>query len=416
MKPLNPLTATGRVLAGLVALTAAETLCTGAPTAPTEWPRVIYRNGVTNTIYHPQLQSWDYLNLKALAVVAVQPKGADQPTFGTIQFTSRTRVDRAERIVYLEQLEIPWGSFPSAGPYSKGYMETLRSLVPKRVESLSLDQMEASLAILQARQKSAGKPLNNTPPAIIFSTLPAVLITVSGPPEYRPVEKTGLERIINTRALILRDEAGKHFLHLYDGYVEARGLGGPWTTAQNVPDDVQKAEKQAVKAKAVDLLAGQENPRTKQKPSLKSTPLPALYVRSVPTELIVIRGEPQWIALPQTTLLYVSNTVSHVFKRLTDQKTYVLISGRWFRSPGFEGPWEFVSGTALPRDFTAIPDDSPKENVKASIPGTRQAEEAAVANGIPSTVKVSRSKATTDPPPEYDGSPNLTPIPGTPLN
>jgi len=135
----------------------------------------------------------------------------------------------------------------------------------------------------------------------------------------------------------------------------------------------------------------------------------------VPAELIVFQGEPQWAPIVSTQLLYVTNTVSHVFKQLTDQKNYVLISGRWFRSASFDAPWEFVPGASLPKDFASIPDDSPQENVKASVPGTRQAEEAAIANGIPSTVKVDRKKATMDPPPEYEGSPRLEPIDGTPL-
>jgi len=228
--------------------------------------------------------------------------------------------------------------------------------------------VEADLAILQARQQSASQPLRNNPPAIIFSTQPAMVVLVDGPPVYRPVEKTDLERVFNTRALILRDKFGKHFLHIFDGYVQATSLGGPWTPAQNLPADIKKAENQAVKAKQVDLLAGQEDPKTKQKPSLKSTPLPTLYVTSVPTELIVIQGEPQWTPLAPTQLLYVSNTVSHVFKHLVDQRTYVLLSGRWFRSASFTGPWEYVPGSALPKDFAAIPDDSPKENVKAYVP------------------------------------------------
>ncbi|MCX7009365.1 MAG: hypothetical protein NTY53_19330 [Kiritimatiellaeota bacterium] len=44
----------------------------------------------------------------------------------------------------------------------------------------------------------------------------------------------------------------------------------------------------------------------------------------------------------------------------------MLISGRWFRAASFDGPWEFVPGAALPKDFAAIPDDSPQENVKAA--------------------------------------------------
>ena len=115
----------------------------------------------------------------------------------------------------------------------------------------------------------------------------------------------------------------------------------------------------------------------------------------------VDRGEPEWVPIASTKLLYVSNTVSHVFKELSGQKIYTLISGRWFRSGSFDGPWEFVAGVDLPRDFSEIPDDSPKENVKASVPGTRQALEAVIANAIPSTVKVERKKATMDPPPFF---------------
>ena len=70
----------------------------------------------------------------------------------------------------------------------------------------------------------------------------------------------------------------------------------------------------------------------------------------------------------------------------------------------------------LPPDFASIPDDSPKENVKAAVPSTRQADEAAIANSIPQTVKVDRKKARMDPAPEYDGPIELKPIEGTPLN
>jgi hypothetical protein len=288
--------------------------------------------------------------------------------------------------------------------------------LPKEVRSISLDRLEASLAIMEARQRAASQPLRNDPPAIIFSTRPAMLVPVDGPPVYRPVPNTGLERVFNTRALILRDRSGQYYLHLFDGYVQAPGLAGPWTVANNVPPDVKQAESQAVKARQVDLLAGQENPKTKQLPSLKSTAVPTLYVASVPTELIVTRGEPQWAPIPGTLLLYVTNTVSQVFRTEAGQKTYLLISGRWFRAASFDGPWEFVPGASLPGDFANIPDDSVKENVKAAVPGTRQAEEAAIANGIPSTVAVDRRNAKMDPPPQYDGAPRLEPIEGTPLS
>ena len=69
--------------------------------------------------------------------------------------------------------------------------------------------------------------------------------------------------------------------------------------------------------------------------------------------------------------------------------------------------------TSLPKDFAQIPDSSPKENVKAAVPGTRQAQEALVANQIPTTARVDRSstKFTL----QTDGEPKLVPITGTPL-
>ncbi len=415
MKPHRRLAATVERLLGLIACLSAGTIIHGAPELQMEWPRAVFRDGVTNIVFQPQLQSWDYVTLQAVCAVAVQPRGARQPTFGTIQITAKTRVDRAARTVFLEEPEITEGHFPSAGAQAEAYLATLRSLLPREVKSISLDRLEASLAILEAHQRAASQPLQNNPPAIIFSTRPALVVPVDGPPVYRPVANTDLERVFNTRALILRDKLGQHYLHLFDGYVQAAGLDGPWTTASRLPPDIKTAEAQAVKDKQVDLLAGRENPQTKQKPSLKSTPVPTLYVRSLPTELIVIEGEPQWAPILGTQLLYVTNTVSHVFRKLTGQETYVLISGRWFRAASFDGPWEFVPGAALPKDFANIPDHSPQENVKAAVPGTRQAEEAAIANAIPSTVKVDRSRARMDPPPQYDGALRPEPIDGTPL-
>lgn len=381
-----------------------------------EWPRVILRDGVTNTIHQPQLESWDYFTFKAISAVAVQPDGAREATFGTVRFTARTRVDRAEREVSFDQLQITAADFPSDDAPAAKYLTTLRSLLPTEVKVMDLDRLEASQAILTARQKAAGQPLRNDPPTILFRAKPALLVPIDGAPVYRAVAGTDLERVFNTRALILRQPSGQLYLHLFDGYVTANVLTGPWTVATNIPVAVRTAERLAVDAKQVDLLAGQENPTTKQKPSLKTTPMPELLVTTTPTELLVLKGAPQWAPLPPTQLLYVTNTTAHVFKTLPDQKIYVLISGRWFRSSSFEGPWEFVPGSDLPKDFAALPDDSVKENVKAAVPGTEQAEEAVIANNIPHTVKVDRQKAKLEPTLTYEGGPQLQPIDGTPLH
>jgi hypothetical protein len=119
------------------------------------------------------------------------------------------------------------------------------------------------------------------------------------------------------------------------------------------------------------------------------------------------------LPIPGTQLLYVTNTTANVFKLLTDQRNYVLLSGRWFRAPSLEGAWQFVPATDLPQDFARIPDSSPKENVKASVPGTPQARETFIANSIPQNAKVPRGSRM--PVPQIDGEPKLASISETPL-
>jgi hypothetical protein len=400
-------------IAAMICLTAASQTST-APKM--EWPKITVRNGVTNTIYQPQLESWDHKTLKANSAVSVQSENSRDATFGVVNFTARTHVDRAEREVLLENVQVTSAKFPSASQKADQYLAAFRSILPQEVPTIPLESLEASLGIAAARHKTAGEPIKNDPPTIIFSTKPAMLVSVDGKPHFRAVPGMKLERVANTRALLLRDSDGKYFLHLFDGYVTAGSLEGPWTVATSVPTDVTTAQEQAVSSKQVDLLAGQENPETKQKPSLKTTPVPTLYVVTSPAALIVTVGEPTWVPLPPTELLCVTNTTSHIFKEMTNQKTYVLLSGRWFSSSSFQGPWEFVPGSKLPKDFAEIPDASSQENVKASVSGTSQAEEAAIENDIPHDVKVDRSTATISPPIQYDGSPELQHISGTSLS
>ena len=385
---------------------------TNASPANLEWPRVFVVNGTTNMIFQPQLESWNGFTLKGRSAVSIQPSGSRQPTFGTINISAEAEVDKAERIVYFDNFQITEATFPSEPQNAARYLQTFRGFLPKEVKTMSLDRVEASLAILEQKKQGEAQALLNNPPAIIFSTKPALLISMDGEPRYRPVEGTTLDRIVNTHALFLREKSGKHYLHIFDGYVTATNLNGPWQITKNVPANVKFAEKKAVESKQVDLLAGQENPETKQKPSLNTTPAPEIYIAAMPAELIVTSGEPKWTPIPSTHLLYATNTASHVFKDTEDQKTYVLISGRWFSADSTAGPWHYVPSNNLPGDFSKIPDDSPQENTKAAIAGTRQAQEAAIANDIPQTSKISRREAKMDPVPNYEGGPQLKQIDG----
>jgi hypothetical protein len=118
-----------------------------------------------------------------------------------------------------------------------------------------------------------------------------------------------------------------------------------------------------------------------------------VYVSTVPAELLVTRGEPAYTPIAQTSLLFVTNSDTDIFMDTKSQQYYVLLAGRWFRAKSLQGPWAWVPGEQLPRDFSKISPMSAKGHVLASIPGTEQAREAVIANGIPQTATGIHSSA-----------------------
>jgi hypothetical protein len=73
-----------------------------------------------------------------------------------------------------------------------------------------------------------------------------------------------------------------------------------------------------------------------------------------PASLIVTNGEPQHLPFKGTSLLYLSNTTSSVFREPTDQELYVRIPAGWFRAWTANGPWEQVRADELPLDLVQI--------------------------------------------------------------
>lgn len=377
------------------------------------WPQVVVTGATTNYIYQPQVDSWDGRQITARDAVAVQTAGQAQPTFGVVTLQALTLVDKPTKKVSLVQIHILGGDFPSARAKNAEYLRSVRESFPKDLPGLSLEQLENNFAAPPQQVNGSAEPLNNSPPRIIFSTKPAVLVYIDGPPAYRLVAGTTLERVVNSRALLLKDKTGQLFLHLYDGYMAAPRLEGPWTVAPP-PEGAAQAETQALQAGTPpDLLEGRID-ATNAPAHLTAAAAPLIYVSTKPAELIIFRGTPDFVPIPGTRLLYVENTTGNLLKSTGDQKYYVLLSGRWFRSASLEGPWQFVLPDHLPSDFADIPDNSPKENVKASVPGTEQATEALIANSVPQSTKVLLTTRMQKP--QLDGAPQLRPIAGTPLS
>jgi hypothetical protein len=383
------------------------------------WPRTMARNGTTFMIYQPQVDQWLNNQIDAVAAVAVQGDPSQQPIYGTVTFTARTEVDKLNRVVTLADFKLTKVDFPTVSGSGATYSNTIQQVAPGLLKTISLDRLHADLAINQAEQKAAGYQLRNDPPTIIYSTAPAILIPIDGSAVLRPVlGEKDIQRVINTSALMLLDQKqNTYYLYLTDAWVEASTLDGPWSLASKPPREIEKLRSRLEKNMQADSSASGSGDNQTKPPSVKDqfkkgTP-PVIYISTVPTELVVTQGKPQFTPIAGTSLLYVTNTSDDIFMGTSSQDYYLRLSGRWFKSKSLDGPWVYVAGSALPPDFARIPESSPKAGVLVSVPGTPQAREALVANSIPETQTITRNAASLTV--NYDGQPQFKAIDGTPL-
>ncbi len=396
-------------------LMACAALALGAGAKPSIdgiWPREVKTSIGTVTIYQPQVDHWDGVQVEFRAAVSVKASAEAAPVYGVVWGTTRTSVDKDARIVRLYDRQFTKAVFPSAADKAAAWKQALEKEVQPALQEIALDRLAAALEVAAADRQALAVPVKNDPPKILFSTRPAILVLVDGAPVYQPVKDTKLERVINTRVLLLRQKS-EHFVKVFDGWLGADTLEGPWTV-QKESSELKGALADAKASGQVDFLPGGNPNDAKTLPSLKSGKVPVIFVATSPSELVVTEGEPQYVKIPGTELEYVKNTTGNVLRSTADQKLYLLLSGRWFRSASSAGPWEYVASNALPVDFAKIPDDSEKENVKAAVAGTPQAKEALIANAIPQTAEVKIQETKIDPP-KFDGEVKLAPIEGTTL-
>lgn len=380
------------------------------------WPRTYQEDGFDFAVYQPQVEKWEGDRITSRFAVAVNRTGQEETFYGVIWVQARTDVEKEQGRVHLSEIKVVRSSFPSA-PKGTNWGEVLDRKLPDDAD-VSLERLQSSLAIRAAEKRQKAVPVKNDPPAILFRTAPALLVYIDGEPALRPVPGTGLTRIVNTRPLVL-SAAGRFYLHLFDGWMEAGALGGPWAVSRVPPPELSAALEASRRAGDADLLEpeppqpGQGEPAAAP-PSLAQGPVPEIIVANRPTELIVTEGPPQLAAIAGAGLLYWKNTGSTVVVDQASGSLYVLLAGRWFRSRTTAGPWQFVPGKSLPRGFARVPEGHEKASLLTAVPGTPQAREAVIANSIPQTAVVNRAEARIEP--TFDGEPQLAPIEGTPLS
>jgi hypothetical protein len=374
------------------------------------WPRTLTNNEQI-TVYQPDVESWTGNQIVQRAAVSITREGAAEPSYGVIWITARTEVDRPNRLVTLEDVKITRSSFPSEPESSAEFLKILRPNLPPLLKQISLDRLQAGLAITQAEHGAKHSHLSNKAPEVIYSDRPAILLLIDGKPVLRATEKPDVMRVINTRALVLFDRAnGRYYFYLGDRWMRAPTATGPWAPDSEAPAVLDSIRTKLVEQKQVDLLNDPASPLMKD---LAEGKVPEVRVSTRPAELIQTTGQPSLKPLEGTSLLYVENTSNDLFVDPLDRSYYALLSGRWFRAPHLNGPWAHVEAAHLPADFAKIPETHHKSTVLSSVPGTPEAQEAGIANSIPQTATVDRAEAKLSV--TYDGPPRFKAITGTHL-
>jgi hypothetical protein len=372
------------------------------------WPREKTNSGGTLIYYQPQLDEWkDFRRLEARMAVSIKAAGR-QPTVGVIYLRAGTDANLETRNVVISNFEITSTRFPALDAAGAAAMDQLvrTFLPPTTVMNVSLDRLMTELEMGKP-ESAPSVAVNNTPPRIFVNYGGAILLLVEGKPVLAPIEKTKLEFVVNTNWDVFFDKAYSQYYLLNDKqWLTAASLEGPWTATTTVPKDMSK-------------LPGLPNWENVKKavppPSSAGSAVPKVFYSNTPAEIITFQGQPRYAPIPNTQLVYATNTENDVFVHSGEKQYYYLVAGRWFRAKNLEGPWSYATPD-LPSDFARIPPNSERSRVLVSVPGTDEAKDAVLMAQVPTTVIVDRAQAEAQVKVSYDGEPQFKPIESTSLS
>ena len=365
------------------------------------WPRsYTTASGAALVIYQPQVSSWvNQKQIEGYAAVSYTAKGA-KPALGTLKLESSTSVAADQRLVSFTEFKIAESNFPTVPrDQVKTIVSEITTAVPLEERVIALDRVLANIDTSAIIPKNV-EGVKADPPPIFFSKTPAVLVNIDGDPIWNPIPQNDLVSAVNTNWDLFQHSPTKTFyLRNETVWLKATDLKGPWTPAGKLPESFAKLPNDENWKDVKSSLPGR---------TINANQVPQVFVSQVPAELILLRGEPTYLAVQGATpLVWVSNTDSDVFRMGATGPVYFLVAGRWFSSRDFTGPWTFVTPN-LPAVFKQIPLEHERSRVLASVPGTREAAEAVVLAQIPQTAHVSKKLAA--PEVVYNGAPEFQPI------
>jgi|GEM_PF-276391 len=364
-----------------------------------QWPKTFNTNGSIAKLYEPQPESYQGNILKIRSAVSLLRQGKTDPVFGVLW--ADVNVDNESNNIIWRSATVSNIKFP--GEATDEELNLLTADLQKQVPHWNVTMPKANLTEkLQNSEKESklSGTLNNTPPKIVYTQQPSILVLIDGQPQFRNNTSWGVDQVTNTPFTIIKNTDQRFYLYGDKTWFSATSIAGPWSPAGQLPSRLEKMDKQV---RASDTAKAREVANTATN----------IIVSTEPAELIQSKGEANFSPIQGTNLLYMSNTFNDVFLDVNSQQYYALISGRWYRASNLNNSWTYTSADKLPADFAKIPEGSPKDVVLPNVAGTHAANESVMEAQVPQTAKVDRKNAKASV--TYDGDPEFEQIEGTHL-
>ena len=367
------------------------------------WPRKLEKPGGTGIVYQPQVDEWkDFTDITWREAFQMTPTGGKQ-VIGAATFNGKTNVDKDKHMVVIFEIKVINTYFPSLDEASSAKMDQLFKTFVPEVVNISLERV---VAYIPKPQSVQAVNVKNDPPFVFVNYNPAILLAVDGEPVLAAIPNTKLKFVVNTQwAVFLDTSKSQYYLLAGPRWLTAPDLHGPWSAATTLPKDMEKLPKDPQWADLKKVIP---------LPAQSSAPIPKVFYSTVPAEVILFDGKPMYAKIPETQLLYATNTDSAFFLYAPANEYYFLAAGRWFRSKDMQGHWTFASAD-LPADFAKIPLSSPASGILSSVPGTEEAKNAVLIAQIPTVMEIDPKSAAAQAKVSYSGDPQFAPIEGTSL-
>jgi hypothetical protein len=342
------------------------------------WPKAILTvNGTMIKMFEPQILHITDSTIESRFVISITGNEDDDPVFGVVRVTAKVKIDTAARLARIEsahvdELTIRDDTSREDILYLSGIIEFRMPLIM----SYPLDKIKVSLAGQQRDAAYANKDTVKKMPVIYYTTRPTVLVLIDGTPKLQPNERWGVDVVVNSPFVIVKDRDEQFYLYGGGHWYVAADATGPYDfTHDEVSRRLRRIARGFKKAARKDRLgihAGDlETARvydiivstvpavlvdvadtTPAKEVQQEEPVPAVQkIDRMETTTVDYDGRPVFSAIEGTRLQYATNTCAIVL--LEDDLYYLLVDGVWFIAVAPFGVWH-VSGNR-PLDVELIP-------------------------------------------------------------